>query len=1069
MWTCVTVTCRDATWASAINEELSILNSQSLLNSQLCVISPDPRGTEGDGEATLNALLVTLERLNNIRDFKNGGTFGEILAESHILIVHHGRSTKNPFCYWPNGTAVLPTQNKNKNGSGLETYLEFITNICHQLKEKASPGVWVASTDLILSGYTKEPFNWPIPSPDALVITLQCQHGDAIYCDSVNLRKQEEGIVDSLSFLSPDENPTELKLNINSGIVYLKSTIATRLLSLSSKCPFHRCTYFGEDNGNQILQLSLFYDLLGPLWVKDKNAYLSGGMNQLRDNIIGITNDGDKVKARSMLWEELHEFQLCASPLHQLNFVNWTALPLGKILRRDSLFPASTDQPAVLNCSIKQNAPAVCINSVIESNLYDNELLMISSSIQSVQPDRFLRFAGRAYLLNTKVDMDEIPEFYLNDNVCMIGYWIRLGKEIKLGRSLFSAVDIPILECSHPRATVFGMDWSGFFLRKGIEPKDVWAPDIGVHSLMTARLFPLTKDVNSWKDLLWLQDIDGVTESRLESWRNSKRYSMEDFYQLCDPEAALRNLRLINTTAILGSISRWPGSLAPYFRRACAENWTDSLLSALDQAALESERRDFPRILAAIADLLASKAGSLSGVRNGPATNKEWIPAFRLLEHSLHDAVLALAHERTKWLGTPELLIRAARHYDRTVHILTRETVKSVQNHMVKNCDISITNRPSVGEWVESECPARLDLSGGWSDTPPICYEIGGSVVNVAILVNGEKPIGARGRRLEKFQLVLVSEGQSEPLVISSIDQLMDYNNPTAPGALLKAALICAGVVQGGCRHDLSQQLEKTLGSGLELHCWSKLPTGSGLGTSSILASALLAVIYHVMGYKFNRSHLIHAVLHIEQLLTTGGGWQDQVAGVMGGCNRGNSFADPNVQVHVEKIQLSEQTVKFMDHRLLLVHTGKVRLAKNLLQNVIRMWYAREEATTDCFNRLIENSYACKNAILQGNIDELCGAVDNYWKHKKLIAPGCEPQMVKNMMHALSDFVYGQSLAGAGGGGFYYGFLKRPEDRSRVESSVTSIEGCQDMIIHRATVDLTGISLKVGGEEVNIP
>lgn len=192
------------------------------------------------------------------------------------------------------------------------------------MKEKASPGVWVASTDLILSGYTKEPFNWPIPSPDALVITLQCQHGDAIYCDSVNLRKQEEGVVDSLSFLSPDENPTELKLNINSGIVYLKSTIATRLLSLSSKCPLHRCTYFGEDNGNQILQvnlgryliicicwyivglfvsyfqLSLFYDLLGPLWVKDKNAYLSGGMNQLRDNIIGITNDGDKVKARSV-------------------------------------------------------------------------------------------------------------------------------------------------------------------------------------------------------------------------------------------------------------------------------------------------------------------------------------------------------------------------------------------------------------------------------------------------------------------------------------------------------------------------------------------------------------------------------------------------------------------------------------------------------------------------------------------------------------------------------------------------------------------------------------------------
>ena len=50
------------------------------------------------------------------------------------------------------------------------------------------------------------------------------------------------------------------------------------------------------------------------------------------------------------------------------------------------------------------------------------------------------------------------------------------------------------------------------------------------------------------------------------------------------------------------------------------------------------------------------------------------------------------------------------------------------------------------------------------------------------------------------------------------------------------------------------------LGSGLELHGWSKLPQGSGLGTSSILASALLAVIYSAMGHEFSRSHLIHGV-----------------------------------------------------------------------------------------------------------------------------------------------------------------------------------------------------------------
>lgn len=57
-----------------------------------------------------------------------------------------------------------------------------------------------------------------------------------------------------------------------------------------------------------------------------------------------------------------------------------------------------------------------------------------------------------------------------------------------------------------------------------------------------------------------------------------------------------------------------------------------------------------------------------------------------------------------------------------------------------------------------------------------------------------------------------------------------------------------------------------------------------------------------------------------------------------------------------------------MNERLLLIHTGKVRLARNLLQNVIRNWYAREDGTVDCFRRLVENTEACKTALLQGII-----------------------------------------------------------------------------------------------------
>ncbi len=140
-----------------------------------------------------------------------------------------------------------------------------------------------------------------------------------------------------------------------------------------------------------------------------------------------------------------------------------------------------------------------------------------------------------------------------------------------MGRSLFSGADIPVLEYNHSRATVFGVSWSRFFALKSIVPSDIWAPDVEVKCLMTARLFPLAECPSTWRDLLWVQELDGVlSPSRLESWRNRRRFSIQDFLHLYHPMTALRNLRATTTSAILRAIPRWPLSFAPYLRRACA-------------------------------------------------------------------------------------------------------------------------------------------------------------------------------------------------------------------------------------------------------------------------------------------------------------------------------------------------------------------------------------------------------------------------------------------------------------------------------------------------------------------
>ena len=65
------------------------------------------------------------------------------------------------------------------------------------------------------------------------------------------------------------------------------------------------------------------------------------------------------------------------------------------------------------------------------------------------------------------------------------------------------------------------------------------------------------------------------------------------------------------------------------------------------------------------------------------------------------------------------------------------------------------------------------------------------------------------------------------------------------------------------------------------------LPQGSGLGTSSILAAALVAAVARVFGQDYASQEepgpLLHAVLRVEQLLSSGGGWQDQIGAMLGG------------------------------------------------------------------------------------------------------------------------------------------------------------------------------------------
>lgn len=68
------------------------------------------------------------------------------------------------------------------------------------------------------------------------------------------------------------------------------------------------------------------------------------------------------------------------------------------------------------------------------------------------------------------------------------------------------------------------------------------------------------------------------------------------------------------------------------------------------------------------------------------------------------------------------------------------------------------------------------------------------------------------------------------------------------------------------------------------------------------------------------------------RLSPIGGGWQDQVGGLVGGVKVGRSRASLPLRVEVERLRPSEDFLESLQQRLVLVYTGKTRLARNLLQ-----------------------------------------------------------------------------------------------------------------------------------------
>jgi len=324
---------------------------------------------------------------------------------------------------------------------------------------------------------------------------------------------------------------------------------------------------------------------------------------------------------------------------------------------------------------------------------------------------------------------------------------------------------------------------------------------------------------------------------------------------------------------------------------------------------------------------------------------------------------------------------------------------------------------PDQAVWATT--PVRLDFAGGWSDTPPICSDIGGAVVNAAITLNGQYPVQAVAKLSEQKTITLSSIDLSARVTIRQTQDLMDYRDPSHWAALPKAALVLSGIAPSHARASLPHWLD-TLGGGLDITLFSALPKGSGLGTSSVLGAAVLACLARVVGEPIDTDTLIARTSLLEQLMTTGGGWQDQVGGITRGVKLIRTQPGPDQTPDLRFAVFDRAPDSDFRQRLLLYFTGQKRMAKNILQNVVTRYLAGEENTHRVVHEIKQSADTMKHALDARDTDAFAQGIEHYWSQKKAIDPGSTNPRIEAMLQPLAPLLSGKVLPGAGGGGFVF-------------------------------------------------
>ena len=330
--------------------------------------------------------------------------------------------------------------------------------------------------------------------------------------------------------------------------------------------------------------------------------------------------------------------------------------------------------------------------------------------------------------------------------------------------------------------------------------------------------------------------------------------------------------------------------------------------------------------------------------------------------------------------------------------------------------------------WARS--PARIDIAGGWSDTPPYCLEHGGSVFNLAVNLNGQPPVQVFVRRTQDASLVVrsIDLGLKEELL--TYEDVGGWRGIGSGFSIARAAFALVGFhpdFNGKRFQTLEEQLQ-SFGGGIEVSLLAAIPKGSGMGTSSILAGTLIGGLADFCGLGWDCMEIVRRVSALEQMLGSGGGWQDQYGGLMPGAKLIETLPGLRQNGIVRRAPGEFFNKALQEGKMLLYYTGITRVAHNLLGEIVRNMFLNHAGVLSLIGQIAENGRRAFEFAQRDDWRGFISVVRRSWDLNRALDDGTNPPEVQAVIDRIEGHYAALKLAGAGGGGY---MLILAENRDR--------------------------------------